>query len=545
MKEKRLSSIITLRSKLVLSVLLLVLGRTTLAQTAPTAQAVPQVKLVSISALSAESPQVAFTFDSDVHSYIESTYKVLTITRGVPNPPSTNLVTFSPSSPTKVSVPLDFTALANADSVQISVTLSDSSHPSFYTSPFYSLDLSFLKAVQGYQKQILSLMDTNEGLLAAKLSCDATRNSLAAKLEPKQFDYLGTALVGPTTVILRFHTDPYATIQVTETNTGTVLTDFGVDHQVKFDHLAPGVKHSFKAVALNASGQPVNAFTKTMDVMTKDPVSFSPRVTALPSGPTTIMVTVDFNPSGALPANFKGYITLHYRQQLDQSAGFYSQPLDVGDGALDAIGIPKGTPYTENAHTFPITVAPGKTYVIAYTAYDEYGDVVNFPSGGNPGILVTTPAAPPALAFDKPIAVTLNSDTGLTVSWSANRAVQKAEMSVKFPDGTVVIPPITKSTSSTDVSVSTDLSGLATLLDKATKAKDSPIITISMSDGTNSPSGLATVSMSVTFVVASNKSGTQPTQKAATNVAAAVQKGKGVDWKTVLATGLGILVKVL
>jgi hypothetical protein len=66
-----------------------------------------------------------------------------------------------------------------------------------------------------------------------------------------------------------------------------------------------------------------------------------------------------------------------------------------------------------------------------------------------------------------------------------------------------------------------------------------------MSDGTNDTTGSATVSMSVTFVV-SKSAGTDPIQHAATQVAtAAAQKNTKVDWKTLIASGLGIVLKAL
>ena len=269
-------------------------------------------------------------------------------------------------------------------------------------------------------------------------------------------------------------------------------------------------------------------------------VPFAPQLVLSSSSPTSITATVNFDPTGAHP-NLKGYITLHYRQVVDEKTGLYTQPIDIGNGGIDSIGIPKGTAYT-GLHDFVIAVAPGKQYNVTYTAYDEYGDVVNSPA---PGFFAKTDNLPDPLGFKGPIALSVNADTGLTVKWSANRAIKTAELSAKFPDGTIVLPPIKKDASSTDVSVSTDLSGLETLLEKTSKSKDAPILTVSMSDGTNGPAGSVSVSMSVTFVV-TKSTGTEPLQKATTQLAnAAVQKNGKVDWKSLISSGLGAFLKLI
>jgi hypothetical protein len=518
------------------------------------ADAPSPVQLVSISALSSgATPQVVFTFDSDVHTDTLSTYTMIIITGGLETSQSPQLVTFDASLPTTVSVPLTFTSLASADAVKVSVTLSDNTHQSILKTPTYFLDLSFLKAVKGYQASILSLQQDKQGLQTQLMQCQTESANLINKLSPTSFDYVGTDLVGPTTVILHFRTDVGATIQVTDQTTSRMVPSVGLDHHVKFSSLAPSTPHTFKAVALNASGQP--AFTKTVSVATPDLAAFSPIITKLTaSGPTAVTATVDFNPTSALPASIKGYIILHYVQLVDPSTGIHGQTVNVGDGGLDDNGVPKGTPYS-GAHDFTISgLTAGTTYLVTFTAYDDYGDVLNYPL---PGMSVSTPKPLPPLAFSAPIVITMNTNTGLTVSWTANRKVSNSALKIKFSDGSFLPNVPLGTTGSQDSSVTVDVNGLSALLDKAAPKQSTgggvpsattpkpPEFDISMDDGTNSPDGKASIAFSVSFVISSTKQATSSVQTAANKVANSSQTGSKIKWSDVISTGLGILAKVI
>jgi hypothetical protein len=511
------------------------------------AQVAPAVHLVSISAISSNgSPQAIFTFDTDIHTYSLSTYSMVTTSKGVTTSQPQAMLSLGAVPSTKVTIPLDFNALAGQDSVQVSVTLKDASGQTLITTPFYFLDLSFLTTIKGYQQQILGLQNDRSSLQTQLDQCQTDRKTLVQKQSASQFDYRGADLVAPTTAILHLVTDVYAAIRVTDTNSNTTINDVGIDHHIKFINLAPSTVHNFQASVLDASGQPITSLSKTFAITTPAFVSFAPTMKALATGPTTIVVTVDLDPALALPPGFKAYVKLHYKQQTDASTGTYGQVVDGGgDGGLDAFGVPTGTPYT-SSHSFTLAVPQAdQTYAITFTAYDQYGDVFD---QAWPGAIIKVSPPPPALAFDGPISVTMNTNTGLTVNWKANRAVASTQMDVIFPDGTTVIPPIKKSPAqnSTDISVNTDLSGLTTILEKTLKAKTSPILKITMSDGTNAPNGSATVSLSVTFEVVANKQSSEPLQKAATNVAEAAQNPKQkINWLSVVQAGLGILVKVL
>ncbi len=532
------------------------------------AQAPGPPTLLSISALSSgQTPEVVFSFDSDVSVYHASTAVWTEIRGGAPIAPVAKAVITNPATPKVISVPLDFSALSGDDAVQISLTLSDGTHPPQNLTPAYYLDLSFLKAIQGYKDQISSLT-TNSGTLTGQLSqCSSDLASARAKVNPAEFDYVETKFTAPTKVILHFRTDAYTTIRVTELNTGNNFEQSGIkDIYVTVSPLSPSTNHHFSAVYLDATtGKPVPGQAKNFSVQTPAAVPFGPAFKSLTaSGPTTLVATVDFNPSGTLPADFKGYIVLYYRQRAGSGQAF-SQPVSIGDGKLDENGIPSGTAYS-GVHDFPITVpSANSTYDVTFTAYDQYGDAITYPE---PGFEQATPAAPKPLAFDGPIAISMNTNTGLTVQWSANKPISTAQMSVDIA-GTEIIPPIKKDAPSTngppstsgasstngasssngassasEMSVSTDLNGLQSLLDKAQSSKAAPIIKLSMSDSSGET---ASISMTVTFTISSTGSSkpASSVQTAANNVTTAAQKGRKIDWSTVLQTGLGMLVKLI
>src|SRR5579863_9857140 len=309
---------------------------TTPAPTSTAADAVSIVSLASISAVSGESPKLVFTFDKDVTEFADSTYKTVTTVHGVQNPPQTSPVTFEQGAPARVSVPFDFASWVDADSVQISVTLSSASHPSYLTTPFYTLDLSFLKAIKGYQDQISQLTAKGDNLSSAVRACQTDRSNLINKQSPTHIDNVGTDLVGPSTVVLFLKTDVYGTIQVTETSTNTTKQDIGLDHHVKFTNLAPGTTHSFSAVALSISGQVLNNTKTTFSVPTPPYAPFDPKLTVVASSPTVMKATINFNSSAKLPASVKSYVVLHYQQQLPDNT--FAATVDQGDGTLDVNG---------------------------------------------------------------------------------------------------------------------------------------------------------------------------------------------------------------
>ncbi len=520
--------------------------------TSTTADATLSVNLLSISAVSGDSPKLVFTFDKDVTAFTDSTYRTVTTAHGVQNPPQASPVVFDQGAPARVSVPFDFVAWADVDSVQISVTLSNIAHPSYLTTPLYTLDLSFLRAIKGYKDQINQLSTKSDNLSSAVKACQTDRSNLINKQSPTHIDNVGKDMVGPTTVVLFLRTDVYGTIQVTETATNTTKQDTGLEHHVKFTNLAPGTAHTFSAVALSISGQVIPNTRTNFSVSTPSFAPFDPKITVSASSPTVMKATINFNSSGKLPDDVKSYVVLHYQQQLPDNT--FAAAVDQGDAALDSNGVPKGTPYKETQE-FTISAVPGKTYLVTFTAYDDYGDVFDFRA---PGVLVAVPDVPKPpeqLRFTDSIAVSLSS-SGMAIKWGANRKVQDASLTAKFSDGTSVNPPITKDANGTSMTVTLDVNGIASVLagsqtinKKTNKPNGPPDLTLTMNDGTGTPAGSASISFSVAFVVPTTKD-TAPTgdaaaEKAAVNVASAIQKGKPVDWKALLASGLGAVVKLL
>jgi hypothetical protein len=328
--------------------------------------------------------------------------------------------------------------------------------------------------------------------------------------------------------------------------------DTGLEHHVKFTNLAPGITHNFSAVALSISGQVIPSTKTNFSVTTPSFVSFDPKLTVSASSPTVMKASINFNSSGKLLDDVKSYVVLHYQQQLPDNT--FAGAVDQGDATLDSNGVPKGTPY-KGTQEFTISAVPGKTYLLRFTAYDDYGDVFE---SMPPGILVAVPDVPKPpeqLRFTDSIAVSLSS-SGMTVKWGANRKVQDASLTAKFADGTTVNPPITKDANGTSMAVTMDVNGIATVLasaqkinQKTNKPNGPPDLTLTMNDGTGTPAGSANISFSVAFVVPTTKdsapTGDGATEKAAASVANSIQRGRPVDWKALLASGLGAVVKLL
>lgn len=500
----------------------------------------PPVHLLSISVgSSGGSAHVIFAFDSDIRTnYPLSRFTLNTTTSGVSTSSPPQLVNFDPGSPKTVPVALDFSALSAAETVQVSVTLVDAAQAPVLTTPFYSLDLSFLKVIKGYQSQILSLQQDKQALEAQFDQAKKDRQDVINGLSPTTLDNLGNDLVGDTTVILHLSTDIYSKLQVQNTETGKTITDVGQDHHLAFTGLAQSTPYHFKAVPLDATGQPILGLTRTIPVTTKATVAFAPTFRATTTDSTTLNVTVNLDPSGALPAGFKGYIALKYREVVDAGQGIYGQPTPVGNGSLNSFGVPQGTAYTGSS-SFTIPVSPNKTYEVFLTAYDEYGLTYTAPNAAS----ATTPGPTPALDFAGPVQITMNTNTGLTVNWKANRKVQTAGLEIAFSDGKFVLPaPVQASTANADITVNTDLAGLTALLAKSKDKQEQPTLTVSMSDGKESKSQ----SFTVAFVIAGNSNSTDPTVKRAVNKVSTAAHGNGnIKWADVVNTGLGILLKVL
>jgi len=249
-------------------------------------------------------------------------------------------------------------------------------------------------------------------------------------------------------------------------------------------------------------------------------------------------VTVNPDPGHVLPSSFKSYFSLVYRPLVNSATGDYGTPKTEGDGGQNDIGVPTGTPYM-GAHDFTITgLSPHTTYSVALTAFDEYGHKFQ---PGAPASVTTADVTPP-LDFDGPIQLSMNPDTGLTVSWKSNRPVKTATLAVKFTDDTTLdIQPKTTATA-LNVKVTTDVNAIGALIKKTSTSAVTPIIQVSMTDGTETKAA----SFSFEVVVPSKSASTdQATKKAVENVAKAATGNGKVSWPDVVKTGLGILMKFI
>lgn len=552
----RLSQFVARYATSFLAVLLFTFGRCTESQC-------PSIQLARVNSVtSGGAPHIDFIFTCDITSFGLSSYRITTISNQVSAPSVDTPISASPISPNQISVPLDLNSFAakQADSAWIAVTLGNITQPALFTTPVYILDLSFLAASKTYQSTISSLQQSNQKLQTDLTQSGKFLDAARAKLNPKAFNYQGAALVGADTITLHFTTDVYATVQGSEPTTNQTVSDVGTDHYLKFTNLLPSKLYTFTAVPLDATtGKPIASKSQDVPQATAQHVNFSPTLLEIvASGPTELSAPINFDPNHALPAGFKSYIKLFYQEEL--ADGTYGPKTPVGDGGLDAKGIPSGTAYTSpytGPQKFPIPVPHANTnYLITFTAFDQYGEEIDF---GSPGQKGTTPAAPPALAFDGPITLSMNTNTGLKVSWKANKKLKSSALQIKFADGTYLpdIPPA--AAGSTDSSVTIDLNGLSALLSKAepnpTKAAAgaatattpaaAPEFDISMDDGTNSPTGKASIAFTVSFVIASTKNGTSSIQTSAAKVATASQKNGKITWTDVISTGLGIIAKVI
>lgn len=535
--------------------LLATLAVVLLLRTGATAQGNPSassVQLVSIAAITTGAPQINFTFNQDISSYSASTYQLTAISNGVPSASEPTVASLAQG--TKVlSVPLDLKSLAtNQDqAVWISVTIGNAENPNILTTPTYILDLSFLASSAAYRSTILTLTQTQQTLQNSLSQCKTNLAAVGA-LNPAALNYAGPALVGDTSLILHFTTSTAATIQVTETKTGQTKTDTGTDHYVKFENLSPSTSYAFTASALDVvTKKPI--LTQPINQATAQSVTFSPIFQKLSaSGPNGLVATINFDLNQGLPPNFKSYIKLYY--QAKNPDGTWGQKmLATGDGDLDANGIPQGTAYTSPyaaPQTFQFSVPlPNTEYLVTFVAYDQYGDE---PPPG-PGRSVSTPQVTPALAFNGPISLSMNTNTGLTVSWSATRVVKTSTLQIKLPNGTFQpdIPPGT--TGSTNSSVTININGLNALVQASKPASSSdsasstskPIeFDITMDDGTNSPTGKAAISFTVQFVIASTKKPTTPIQTAANKVAKSATGSSKITWSDVGNAGLSIIATI-
>lgn len=520
---------------------------------AANSQVPPPIQVASISVLSTgSSPHIDFTFNVPITSYAQSTYRVTTLSGGVPSVLGPVLVSAAAQSPSTLSVPLNLQQMAanQDDSVSVSVTLGDSTNPAVFTTPSYFLDLSFLGTLKQYTSTVNSLQQANQSLTNTANACQTNLQNARRKVNPQSLNFNGVSLLGATQIILHLTTDVYATVQVTELQTNTVETDQGTDHYIRFTGLSPSTSYTFNAVALDATtGQPI--LSQSIPEKTAAQVVFAPVLTAISaSGPTALVASIDFDPSHSMPSGFKSYLKFYYQEE--EPDGTYGTKEPVGDGGLDANGIPTGIPYTApyatpQAFTIPVPLA-NTNYLISYSAYDQYGDEYDYP-----GKVATTPAVTPALGFNGPIALTMNTNSGLTVSWSANRKIKTATLQIQFADGTYQpnIPAAT--TSSSESSVTIDLQGLLAILNKSgppnsgstAGSSKPPVFTISMDDGTGAADGKASISFSVLFTIASSTNATNSVQTAANKVSKSAQGKAKITWADVFNTGLGIVAKVI
>jgi hypothetical protein len=501
--------------------------------------------LTSISVTSnGGSPSVSFKFDRDVHTFSASSY-VLTTTIGGGSPQNSapTLAPISAISPNTVQVPLDLTTILAFDTAQINLTLADNNTPATIEHlPGYSPDLSIFRSLKALQDQVASLQQDKQTLQASLTASGLQLQNLLRNLSPTVLNALPEDLVGDTAVVLHYTTDIYSKVIVTNTTLSKVYpADVGTDHHIHIEGLSPNTAYSFQIAALDISGQPIPALTRTESITTKASVPLVPAMSLSAQNPTNIKVSINFDPGGVFPPNFKAYCTLQYRLVIDATTGTFGEWQTTGDGAVNSVGVPQGTAFV-GSHDFQIPGTAGKQYQVRFTAFDEYGHVATAPNI----LSVTLPQQPPAFDFDGPISVTLNTKTGIAVSLKANAAIATASLKMTFSDVDLTFPNQTQSIAASTATLNTGEDGLVSAVTAAQKDPTvAPTITVAM---TGKDGSTKTQSFIVKFVVAGAPANATPgvaQANAKLQQAASPNSGTKIKWSDVLAAGLSVIVKAL
>jgi hypothetical protein len=443
------------------------------------------------------------------------------------------------------------------DRLEFQVNLVNGAGMTVFTSQQSSFDLSFYKSFTEQVKKANDktsdlnnqVTDLTSKLTTATSKLDAAQKSLNAiskGLEPQRVNFVQANLVTDGRIVLTFNTGEVpgrirATIDGPNSFHQTKDSDnISTQHVISFDGLHHSTDYQIKAVALKLEDKTEissSAVDTTSDSRLK--IKTKPEITP-PVASFTVTPSFD---------RLKVSVT----SDQDVFAEVTYMPLDANGAPITSERIPIGTIRQDEFGSYTgdkrVAAGPKATdftlpdlkentqYKVTVRLVNQIGKTPSQVLEQNPRTIVK----PTPFDFTKATNVEM-SPTGVKVVWRSTTNAKEARLQVVYDgDATVTIDkPAT--ISGNEITGKIEVAEVVQMIAK----NKVPILRLIMTDGNIAP---LQRDLQVSFVMPKNaevKANTalaEPVKSALLDVTGNIEKGKGIDWKKLLGSGLSMVVK--
>jgi len=453
--------------------------------------------------------------------------------------------------------------LLRANDVELSFSIKNGDTV-LYASPATRINVAYLNDLQVAQSKNTDYEKKLAEYAAANAAKDGVIAAYREHTQAKAFTDIKSVFTSDTRVIIDLELDQPGKIVTIISNPdlrpkSKTFSTPSKTHRVVFDEgLAPGKDYIIEAVILDINSDVPTAARVTGAKDSRLRVHTKPSM-------DTFTVAQEVDPSNGkiaikLTANQPGFVGLDYQEVLDAKTAHFGILKHKGEATLDEYKVPSGTAIKDGEPaTFVLDdVVPGKTYSVTIKGFDAYGR--ELPRTGHT-VSISLPELPKALAIapDKPVIITVNPLTGVTVSWSATVKPKAASFVVLFSE---TISTSAKATIPDNGSITATLpvDQLAKSIQDKDAKKIQPTLRLVMEDNAGKsvtqdfqvaftqPSADAVAKASAAARAAGKSQGTPSnttTDQDLLNTLKDAANGKKISWGNLLKTGLSLLVSIL
>lgn len=449
-------------------------------------------------------------------------------------------------------------AFDGSDRLEFQAKLINGAGATVFTSQQSGFDLGFFKDFTAQVKKAndnattlnTKVTDLTSQLSAANSKLEAAQKSLNAitkGLEPERVNFVEQKLVTDRRIVLTFNTGIVpgrikATIEGPDNFSKPVISDnISTQHVIVFDTgITPSTPYRVKAVALKLEDK--SEITATAIDATSEP---GLRITTKPEiAPPVASITVT-------PSNDRLKVSVTSDQ--DVFAEITYVPLDANTAPIESERIQIGSIRQDEFGSFTGDKrVAGGIKATDFTLPDlkentQYKVIVRLVNqiGKTPSQVLErsprTSVKPTPFDFTKATNVEM-SPTGVKVVWRSTTNATSARLQVVYEGDANVTIDKAAAISGNEITGNIEVAEVVTMIAK----NKVPILRLLMSDG-NTPQ--LQRDLQVSFVMPKNaevKANTtlaEPVKSALLDVTSNIEKGKGIDWKKLLGSGLSMVVK--
>lgn len=486
--------------------------------------------------------QITYDFSGDISKYNTSKLTYQKLTGGGAAFPETSVPFVTPLETTnRLTFNIPASSLSDGAKLIAWVTVTDAA-TSVYASPKSQIDLRYYNELIQTSTTNQKLLADNQNLQGQLTKAQGDLNTILEGNQPQHVFFNQRHLVADEKIVVSFTTDRPGRIRATINGpSGWTTTkdseNVSTQHVIIFDGLRHDTDYEIKAEALALKDkQPIPG----VSLLPANEGRLKIRTTAQGTPPTVTPAYKAYpdHISVSLSPDQKIFYEIQYREVLDSSSGKYGKAqrvglIQAGDfGTYTGESVDAGSTQTFNLPD----VKESSLYEIIVRAVNA--------NGKTPPTVLSSVLPTPKKAADFNFAHAVNvvmTPLNAQVKWDATTAIKEAFLEIVYDGDVTYVGTKKASVTGNTVTATLETGDIAKILGK----DKSPTFRLRMSDGTN------TIERDFQFMyimptkaaIDANKSLDATTRKALLDVAGKIENKDGINWRTLLTTGLGAVIR--